>query len=1246
MKILAIRIRNLASLEGITEIDFTKEPLKSAGIFAITGPTGAGKSTILDALCLALYAKIPRYVKAESVKIQDVGGKEISQDNVGGILRDGTAEGFAEVDFIGIDGHHYRAGWHIRRAGNKADGKLQGDTVKLENITTGTLIPGKKKETLEEIERLIGLSFEQFTRSVLLAQGDFTAFLKAGKDEKASLLEKLTGIRIYSEISMLVFEKNKHAIQELQLLQHEIGAINLLDEKDIEEYKKRGEAAKGQIESGEKQLEGLLKEIEWWKQLKILQENTDSAQREWEDAIAGWKNTAGRAGKLKQVESVQKTRSWIENIKALEVQEEKTATDIRTLKENLQDTASKRTVSLKAAEIAETALGEQQKREAAAAPLMEKALELDVLLKERKELIGNREKELEALSGRHLQTIRQLEASVQKAASLAADISGITKWQDTHRQREPVADNVNLVISKLADASGFMNDIKEKEKDLLTEEKRVKTITTQKQSLELERLKVQQETESVSGALQKLTQELQQTDIDELERELRQTDHAIDVTRQAAEDWNKLYQLSGEHKLQKSKLAAYQAQQQENEVQLKKASADLKTAETKKQTSEDLLKKALIQASENIGRLRETLEDGEPCPVCGSMEHPYTKHHPVLDNVIATLEEAHEANERSHNNSLKILSSIQQKEKETAVRIRETEATLSEKAEDLKHYRQKWNEHNIMDVSLPHEDEQKTIWLSQRLQSLREQKAMLQARIEEANGKRKTIEAYREQITTAGKETDRIVNSEKDAERTLITTRQQITRLQQEKQQATDQLVNTEELLSPYFPGKEWVENWKANPSNFVQRIREFAGQWKANRETLEKAEREHSILSAAILKEQLLATEEKDSVSEKERALDAIRSDTGQLQSERTKIFDGRAIKEIEQQLADAVTAAEKNVIDKRKELEQLNNSYTRLTTQVEHLLKIAEQQRQQISAYTIQISEWLDNYNMQHQTSLTPDELTALLSYTHEWIEEERKNLKAVEDKVTRSRTVFEERKINLTRHGQKRISEKTEEELVQLKRTEETTLEKQKESLNEIRLHLRQDEENRKRAGHIQKQIIEKQDIAGNWGKLNDLVGSADGKKFRQVAQEYTLEVLIAYANVQLNNLSKRYTLQRIPDSLSLQVIDKDMGNEIRTIYSLSGGESFLVSLALALGLASLSSNQVKVESLFIDEGFGSLDPVTLATVMDALDRLHNQGRKVGVISHVEEMTERIPAQIRVVKLTSGRSKVETDSKLPLF
>jgi exonuclease SbcC len=193
----------------------------------------------------------------------------------------------------------------------------------------------------------------------------------------------------------------------------------------------------------------------------------------------------------------------------------------------------------------------------------------------------------------------------------------------------------------------------------------------------------------------------------------------------------------------------------------------------------------------------------------------------------------------------------------------------------------------------------------------------------------------------------------------------------------------------------------------------------------------------------------------------------------------------------------------------------------------------------------------------------------------------------------------------------------------------------ALSTMEARLLQQAKNKLTVEQIAKELAEKQTIAERWAKLNKLIGSADGAKFKVIAQSYTLNLLLLHANKHLSYLSKRYKLQQVPDTLALQVIDCDMCDEIRTVYSLSGGESFLISLALALGLSSLSSNNLKVESLFIDEGFGSLDAESLRTAMEALEQLQMQGRKIGVISHVQEMSERISVQVQMHKKVNGKS-----------
>jgi exonuclease SbcC len=269
---------------------------------------------------------------------------------------------------------------------------------------------------------------------------------------------------------------------------------------------------------------------------------------------------------------------------------------------------------------------------------------------------------------------------------------------------------------------------------------------------------------------------------------------------------------------------------------------------------------------------------------------------------------------------------------------------------------------------------------------------------------------------------------------------------------------------------------------------------------------------------------------------------------------------------------------------------------------------------------------------------ELKELLTFTFEWIEKEQNTLHSFEKEKTKAVSILQERTQIFEQHSAKKSSERPLYDLQIIFKNAKTQNENFVQAKAAIGFKLKEDEANKHKIGGLLEEILAQSKTTDNWSKLNDIIGSADGKKFRQIAQEHTLEILLSYANKHLEDLTSRYKIERIPNTLGLQVVDLDMGDEIRTVYSLSGGESFLVSLALALGLASLSSSKMKVESLFIDEGFGSLDPNTLNVAMDALERLHNQGRKVCVISHVQEMTDRIPVQIKVSKKASGRSLVE--------
>lgn len=1240
MKILAIRIKNLASLEGNTEIDFCSEPLCSAGIFAITGPTGAGKSTILDALCLALYSKTPRYLQAKEsgIEITDVHGSAISQGDVRGILRDGTGEGFAEVDFAGVDGQRYRATWRVRRARDKVDGSLQQYSITLKNIDTNTDIPGRKNEILEEIERLVGLNFEQFTRSVLLAQGDFTAFLKAAKDEKSSLLEKLTGTRIYSEISKQIFVNYSKEKRELEDLNLQREGIPTLTSEEVEDLKHQKETLEQNITLQEKEAEALTKEIAWHTQLAVLQTSVSAAHATQAQAIEAKHNAAGREQQLKQVEQVRPTRTWVDGQQAAEKQlAEKTASlqDLQATLDSLQQQQEGLDKQLQTAN--ETTAAAIQKQEAAV-PHLEEAKALDVQIKEKAEQVNQAATEVKTIEVNHQQLQQQLHAQQQQSEQLLASISQLQQWEQVNNARQPIAENHSLISAKLGDAQALLDA----EQSLLpqlgntqtsiTEAKQAKTGLETKSATIAQQLQV--EKKKHTGA----SEVLSTIPIEAAEKGKAAIDNSIEDMISAEAHWKILSHSKSELETLKQKLADNKSELNDKSQSLAQASAQLVIASAERDTSLRMLDKARLAAAENVKSLRSQLIPEEPCPVCGSTAHPYVTEHPQLNHVLAELEAAHQQNDKAHTSCLQTESSLKERVnrlKET-IALQEQETDTKEKA--LTVHQKTWEGFAIYLHAAEISSGQKATWLAQQLQDAKAQQKKLQQQIQLYAEKKQELDALQNIINDLERQQNENSNAVKDTDRCLQSLQEQEAQCHKEQQKNNHALATIEQSLSVYFTAPGWFTNWKADPAAFMQHIGDFAEQWKATIQRLEDDSRQLGILTATLEATKGQLHNASVDVQKKQAALIAVTQQQDTLTQKRKAIFNGEGAATIEQGLKQAVIAAQQALEKIKTERDLLQISLTRTGTQKEQTEKDIASLRQHAATFAQKIQEWLTAFNSRNTLTLDEERLSQLLTYDAAWIETERAVLRAIDDAITQAQSILQERTAQLQQHEQQQLSERSADVLTELLNIVRTDLQQQVQQKNEIGFQLQQDLANKQKIGDLLGIIEAKGVIAENWAKLNDIVGSADGKKFRLIAQEYTLDVLLSYANVHLGMLSNRYLLQRIPNTLGLQVIDQDMGDEVRTVYSLSGGESFLVSLALALGLASLSSSRMKVESLFIDEGFGSLDPATLNIAMDALERLHNQGRKVGVISHVQEMTERIPVQIKVSKQQSGRSKVE--------
>ena len=449
----------------------------------------------------------------------------------------------------------------------------------------------------------------------------------------------------------------------------------------------------------------------------------------------------------------------------------------------------------------------------------------------------------------------------------------------------------------------------------------------------------------------------------------------------------------------------------------------------------------------------------------------------------------------------------------------------------------------------------------------------------------------------------------------------------------------SEECLSKVKEYVSILPGWKdlLDKGQLKGVLRNFDKQWKERlqqqADTKEALSRQQAELDAKQHEQETYAVQIKD----KQSRTVALETDLTALRSQRALLLGGRSTHEVENQnrmrqeeLQRHWDIAMKQYQDLSGALESYKGQSVQLEKEVERLEVLSQEENRRMA-------EWLSG----REEITTRAELEELLSKDVAWVNREKKELGALKERLTTAQAVLAERCRLLAKHEEDshKPSEGETEESLSLKLSAcKSVQEQQATRLTQIGLMLEGQEKNRQALAGIRKELDEKQSDYENWSKLNELFGSQSGVKFKEIAQGYTLDVLLLYANKHLQNLAPRYELQRISDTLALQLVDLDMMGEVRTVHSLSGGESFLVSLALALGLSSFSSNRMNVESLFIDEGFGSLDPETFRIAMDALERLQMQGRKIGVISHVAEMTERISAQIQIVKTSNGRSRVQ--------
>ncbi|MDR3714767.1 MAG: AAA family ATPase [Puia sp.] len=1239
MKILAIRIRNLASLSGDTVIDFTAEPLVSAGIFAITGPTGSGKSTILDALCLALYGKTPRYRLAEGgVDVQDVGGNTIKQDDARGILRDGSAEGYAEVDFVGTNGVNYRVKWNVRRARGRAEGALQQVEIVLTNITTGGIVPGRRTELQATIEQLVGLNFEQFTRSVLLAQGDFTAFLKANKDEKASLLEKLTGTQVYSEISRRTFERHREENQSLRDLEIRQGEIRTLTTEEVEELGLERDGLRDRVQREQQAVTTLSDGISWYEQQHSLQNGRDTAYEEHQRAVEGRQEAETRVRQLERVERVQAVKPEVEKQTTLRQELsvkrellEKQEGSLEGLRER-QETVDRKVQG------AEEDLAKRSEGQEVAQPELERARALDAGLEEKSRQLRQAEEELQAVIRKEGELKVTLETKRKEAADVGGEIVRLSEWKTQNAGRQAVSENESLILAKLSEATTLLEKLHAMQDAL-------RQIQQDKERLERERTGLTGELEAKTRTLQKARDELEKNQaalnaesLDSLEKDKMAVDTILVELSDALSLWERFYSVQQEMERKSVKLGELELALDAGGKELANAERELEKAGLQEDVARKSLQKMQLAASGDVEAMRVQLIEDEPCPVCGSTNHPYVAEDPQFDQALAAQLEMVREYEQAHDKWQKEQGRRQEALRKLTEEVGVLKKDQVEQELALKAGEKNWTTCPVYDEAEKMPASERAEWINRRRQAEREKQVRLQKELEAARELQHQAEKNRIDRDRLEKERLEIQDRLKDRMRSLESVGERQQQHDKDLREAVEGLMGIEAQLKRYFFREEWFAGWKADAKGVERGIKESIIEWKTNIEALEKYRVEQKTLAVTIGSHESQLGEMEIDRKQREDNRDRLGQEYGVLKGQREELFAGRAVTEVERELKSAVDAARKVLEARRIDKEETGKAVIRALTEKEQNELAIKILLETLVAVEGQVRKWLSEYNREQGEDLSVEGLEKLLEVTLAWRRTEQASLRELDDKMIQAGAVLKERDQAVADHERHGRPEQAMEELVRLLAETRAGLEETIKRMNEVDFHLEDDRLNKEKMGELMQEMEVQRQLVENWAKLNEVIGSADGKKFRQVAQEYTLDVLIRFSNVQLSMLSTRYILQRVPGTLGLQVIDQDMGNEVRTVFSLSGGESFLVSLALALGLAALTSSRMRVESLFIDEGFGSLDSNTLNIAMDALERLHQQGRKVGVISHVQEMTERIGVQIQVKKERSGRSRVE--------
>lgn len=1107
MKFNRLEIKNIASIGNAT-ISFDEQPLANEPLFLICGDTGSGKSTILDAICLALYATAPRLEgygneSYEDKKLNMAGSDDnVRISNPCQLVRRNTGEAYARLTFTGNDGHCYTATWHATRGTKKKlDVKLKAEST-LYCHADGTTI---NKRVAEEVARpqIVGLKFEEFCRTTLLAQGSFTRFLNSKSNEKSDILEKLTGTEIYSRLSRQIYrtyDEKKSAYEKKKAI---LDQYDLMSPEKREEKNRLIKEREQEIIALKKQDATLDKKIQWMQNLhecrnrikegeeqllKAQDEASQPAAKENEKIISEWNATE----ELRQKYSL-----------SAKLEEER----------------------------------EQNKREALLLHDEFKRLSADTncLL----HICTEQQKQLTAIE-QQIASVHSEIPMYEKASTLIAKMQEIMRMQQEKTR----------TASDLREKNANLAQSKEKLAMLYNERQRQEALHAQKSE-----------------------------QCAQIEKELNLLPSAEQLNNAKAELEKPSLLLKDIERVTESieSMLAHRAQQENEckkaEEQCSLCEKELNNAKSILKQKEELYAAMHLRIDDHAKALRAKLKEGDICPICGETISSLLHDDEIMELLRPIMTERERANENrekcetASGNAAASLKAIKELIKANDKQIEESRSNQAKYTAELNDI--------CMRLAIDSNNKQKIVEersndITSKLQ-LREKTAKL---LLEAS--RETANIVSELNRTNAQYTIEFGKSEN-----LKAAIETLGKQQCNLDEATARI--TAEIASDIL-----IDDWQQQLPHCIEELKKRATAYSNNKENAEN-------LKSQITQKQELYTRIKVQCDKIVNIFPAWEN-SDEARGNANPLLENSWIK-----LSEKCSVQKNNSARIEKEIEECNRFiFNYLSTNdidskrvkmlcnissdtITNLQKQVNNLRRNVETATAVVAEWKkrDNELMQNCPAVEEGETIQQLTMQRHAIEEQRSEA---------------EKKVGALN--------------------------------NEIA----QNDANKKMFNKEHAELMALQNEVSRWKRLSDIFGSAEGSKFKLIAQSYILKQLLENANHYLQQFTSRYEFVAQPGSLIILLVDHDDGDTLRAANTLSGGESFMVSLALALGLSSLNGNNLTPDTLFIDEGFGTLSGNCLNTVIETLEVLHSIGnRRVGIISHVSELYERITTRIEVKNRT---------------